>query len=605
MSASEKTLYAPSPVVNRGQPTHLGVNPKTKEIVFGCGNNVFMYDLETGKTWMYAEHQHAVTVGRISSNGFWAATGDVAGKVRVWSVDNPEHILKVELPVLGGAIRDMAFSEDGQRLVACGEGTERFGAVFMADSGSSVGEISGHAKPINSCDFKQTRPYRVATASEDFAVNWFEGPPFKYKSSHKDFTRFANCVRFAPDGSKMLAVSSDKKGIFYDGKTGEKLGYELNGDVHKAGIYAIAWSADSSQVLTASADKTVKLWDASNGACITTFSPGGDKPGTDDQQLGVVWHGGEMVSLSLNGALNFLDPTNPSKPKKVVRAHNKFVTALAYDQANAKIYSASFDALTLQWDVASGMPTAFGAGGHANQVNRLRLSGGKLVSASMDDTVRITDAASASYDGAQVVSLDGPVLDCAAHNGAALVAAVTKGKIHVIKGGAAVSATVASGYEPTCVAISTDGAEVAVGGSDNKIRLFTLSGDSLTAGKVLGGHRGPVSRVAFAPNGSGFASADKNRDIFLWDRAAGTITQKGWEFHTAAIRDLAWAPDSAHLASGALDGNVFVWSVEEPTKRIQIKMAHKGGVNGVDWCDNSTLVSVGQDCCVKTWTVNY
>lgn len=600
MSATLKNLFAPSPVVNRGQPTHLGVVPTTKEICYGTGNGVFFYDLETGKAWNYQEHQAAVSCARVSKNGFWAATGDVTGKVRIWSVDNEEHILKVELPLLGGVIKDMAFSEDGQRLVAVGEGSDRFGAVVMADSGSSVGEISGHAKPISSCDFKQTRPFRVATASEDFAVNWFEGPPFKYKNSHKDFTRFANCVRFSPDGTKMLAVSSDKKGCFYDGKTGEKLDYELNGDTHKAGIYAIAWSPDSSEVLTASADKTVKLWDANTGTCKTTFSPGGEKPGTDDQQLGVIWHGGEMVSLSLSGALNYLDPANPNTPKKVVRSHNKFVTAVAVDGAAGKAYSASFDALTLQWDLESGLPTAFGAG-HSNQVNRLRISGPKLVSAAMDDTVRITDAASTSYDDSQVATLDNPVLDVAAHDNATLCVAVTKSKIHVIRNGAATGGVAASGFEPTCVAINPAGTEVAVGGDDNKIRLFNISGDDLNAGAVYEGHRGALSRLAYSPDGSMLASADKNRDIFLWK--GGEIVQRGWEFHTAAIRDLAWCPAGTHLASGALDGNIFVWSVAEPTKRIVVKMAHKGGVNAVDWVDDATIISAGQDCCVATWTV--
>jgi hypothetical protein len=41
----------------------------------------------------------------------------------------------------------------------------RFGAVFLFDSGSSVGEITGHSKIITSCDFKQTRPYRIATGN--------------------------------------------------------------------------------------------------------------------------------------------------------------------------------------------------------------------------------------------------------------------------------------------------------------------------------------------------------------------------------------------------------------------------------------------------------
>lgn len=57
----------------------------------------------------------------------------------------------------------------------------RFGHVFMSETGTSVGEISGQSKPINSCDFRPSRPFRIVTGSEDNTVGVFEGPPFKFK----------------------------------------------------------------------------------------------------------------------------------------------------------------------------------------------------------------------------------------------------------------------------------------------------------------------------------------------------------------------------------------------------------------------------------------
>lgn len=51
----------------------------------------------------------------------------------------------------------------------------------MAETGTSVGEISGQSKPINSVDFRPARPFRIVTASEDNTIAVFEGPPFKFK----------------------------------------------------------------------------------------------------------------------------------------------------------------------------------------------------------------------------------------------------------------------------------------------------------------------------------------------------------------------------------------------------------------------------------------
>ena len=64
----------------------------------------------------------------------------------------------------------------------------------------------------------------------------------------RDHSNFVNCVRFSPDGSKFITVSSDKKGIIFDGKSGEKIGELSSEDGHKGSIYAVNWSPDSKQV---------------------------------------------------------------------------------------------------------------------------------------------------------------------------------------------------------------------------------------------------------------------------------------------------------------------------------------------------------------------
>lgn len=56
-----------------------------------------------------------------------------------------------------------------------------------------------------------------------------------------------NCIRFSPDGNKLISVSSDKKGIIYEAKTGTKLGELSSEDGHKGSIYAVSWSPDSKQ----------------------------------------------------------------------------------------------------------------------------------------------------------------------------------------------------------------------------------------------------------------------------------------------------------------------------------------------------------------------
>lgn len=91
----------------------------------------------------------------------------------------------------------------------------------MYDTGNTVGKLDGHAKTVLSIDIRQKRPYRLITGSEDLAVNFYEGPPFKYKSSIKTHENYVNCVRFSPDGERFASVSSDKKVILAEAGSGE------------------------------------------------------------------------------------------------------------------------------------------------------------------------------------------------------------------------------------------------------------------------------------------------------------------------------------------------------------------------------------------------
>ena len=103
----------------------------------------------------------------------------------------------------------------------------------------------------------------------------------------------------------------------FDAKTGEKIKEigEQKEDLHKGSIYSFAWSPDSKKILTASADKTAKVWNVESGACETTFNFA-EKPAVGDMQMSAVWHGDYMVTTSLSGAINFLDPADPSKPAR-------------------------------------------------------------------------------------------------------------------------------------------------------------------------------------------------------------------------------------------------------------------------------------------------
>lgn len=62
-------------------------------------------------------------------------------------------------------------------------------------------------------------------------------------------------------------------------------------------------------------------------------------------QVGVVWTGTTIISLSLRGELTYLDAANLATPKMVIRGHNKNMTALATDSTGGVLVSASYDGI--------------------------------------------------------------------------------------------------------------------------------------------------------------------------------------------------------------------------------------------------------------------
>jgi hypothetical protein len=68
-----------------------------------------------------------------------------------------------------------------------------------------------------------------------------------------------NGAAFAPDGKQIVTVSADKTVRLWDAETGAQLGLPLIG--HTDIVNSAAYSPDGRRIVTASWDKTVRLWD--------------------------------------------------------------------------------------------------------------------------------------------------------------------------------------------------------------------------------------------------------------------------------------------------------------------------------------------------------
>jgi WD40 repeat protein len=125
MSFAPADVYACAPGTRRGRGTAMGAHAGKGLLVYANGNAVVVRSLRNpGDVRMYTEHRYQTTCAQISPSGEWVASGDVSGAVRVWGL-NGDMSLKAEHQPLSGAVDDIQWSLDGQRIVCCGDGKVR------------------------------------------------------------------------------------------------------------------------------------------------------------------------------------------------------------------------------------------------------------------------------------------------------------------------------------------------------------------------------------------------------------------------------------------------------------------------------------------------
>ncbi|KAJ3104909.1 hypothetical protein HDU97_008767 [Phlyctochytrium planicorne] len=589
-----QSIFPAHPSTTRGHSISLGEDPKGVNFLYTTGRSVIIRNIENPLiATEYNGHSFPATVAKYSPSGFYIASGDAQGNIRIWDTTQAENILKTETRALSGRVNDLSWDFESKRLIAVGEGKDRFGHAFLFDSASSVGEISGHSKTINAVSIRPGRPLRAVTCSDDMTVNFYHGVPFKFNKTIRDHTRFVQCAKFSPNGDYFATCGMDAKIFLYDGKTGDLIS-EVSGSNagHSGGILSLSWNAESTSLLSCSMDMTAKIWDVSRKEVVNTFTLGDS---IDDQQVGCLWQGKNLLSVSLSGDINYLDPTS-QKVSRSLKGHQKGVTALSLVSSNTFV-SGSYDGRVLAWDENTGSKSLSGIG-HSNQVTQILKTDSKLLSIGMDDTLRAIDIDSLSYDLFQLKI------------GSLPKGIVSHGDLSIVISGDQIIRLVSKGslinnikvnWTPTAIAISPKGDQIAIGDEDRNVHIFSLKNIQLEEIKVVTQNRGLITVLAYSPDGTLLASADKERMILVFSVADWTIKINSWLFHNARINCFAWSPDGKYATSGSLDTNVEIWSVEKPTKHVTIKGAHLESVNCVEFLGPNTVVSAGQDGSIKIW----
>lgn len=609
MSSKRIALYPCSPNTVRGTSTKISASKD--KVVYANGKTVIIRDLKNAaSSTTFSGHAYNTTVARFSPSGFYCASADITGTVKIWDTIGEDQSVKGEYKVISGKVNDLAWDGESKRIVAVGDGREKFGHAFLADSGASTGQISGHSKVINAVSIRYQRPFRAATASDDNSIVFHQGVPFKYDKTIRTHTKFVQDVQFGPSGDHFASVGSDSKIFLYDGKTGETV-TELTDNPHKGTIMSCSWSPDSKSFFTTSLDCTVRLWDIETRKSLQAWTVGSGVP---NQQVGGVWSGiSDLVSLSMSGDLNVFDPRTGDKPTRILQAPQKAITA-ASSTSSSTFFAGSADGRVLSYDTDSTSPSdavqLVGGTLHTSLVSGMATANsGKVFTTGYDDQIREIEGS--TYTPASISSLSQPKSVAVTSDETVFVAGVTS--VEAIRNNQRVF-ELKPPYAPSVV--GAGGVVVAVGGEDKRVHVHTWNGNTLAEKRVLPESEGTITALAVSSDGAFIVQGNSAGKIALYHSQTGELIPTRWDWHTARISSLAFLPALAspptHVVSGSLDTNLYVWSLENISKRVLVKGAGPGGVNCVVWLDDAhatdgkktgRVLSGGTDGCVRVWEV--
>lgn len=595
-SYSLKSIFAPLPVTTRGQNFHVNADPKNEKFLYCSGPSVVVRDLANPSIcYAYNEHGGTPTAACFAPSGFYICSGDSYGKVRVWDTTQETHIIKYEGHGLGGPIKDICWSPDSKRILLGGTGRGTRTHCFLWDSGSSCGSLHGHSKDVNAVAHSPNRPFRAVTVSEDFQIGFHTGVPYKFDKAIVVHKNFVNSVRYNPTGANFCSVSSDKRVILFDGKTGDQIGEmkDIDDVAHKGGVMAVSYNPAGNQIITASADKTVKLWDLETQKCVSTLEIGKD---VADQQLGCLWAGDYTLSVSFSGDFNYFD-VKSNTVTKVVRGHQKSIETM--EVKSGKIYTSSFDGRSAIIDAESGDANYFTGAVHKSKVLDTKVSGDAIVSVDISNNILRTPLSSCVM-GEGSSSLPSNALFVDVHAGSNTEIYTCQNEIVMFKDGQQVFSKEVS-FNPFGCAISPCGTILVVGSKDQQmLYIFEIDSNSIVQRQEVE-LSVAATEIKFSPDGKLVGAATAGRAILLLDvEKSYRPVQHCWSCQSKS-NSCAFSPDSRFFAVGGIDTNIVIGDLTNPmTAALKIVRAHPlGTINRVRWLDEKTVVSTGSDMQVR------
>jgi len=281
---------------------------------------------------------------------------------------------------------------------------------------------------------------------------------------------------------------------------------------HTGGTRAVAFSEDGRWIITAGADRTLRIWENATGDLLRTIDLGGSTV------TALAVRGQRALTGHADGTLQLWSLPQGEKVAQFQR-NKASVWSVAFMGEPDRFLASSHDWAVSVWDTRASQAPVISIDAHENAVQAVAYSPrGMLASGGADRLVKLWNASS------------GELLR------------TYRGHRDFV----------------SAVAFSPDGELLASASHDGQVRLWLTSSHRLY--RTLSRSSEKVDALAFSPAGNLLAAASSEGRVRVWQFQRGRLMRSLGD-GIAGFRSVAFSPDGRWLAAASDSGAVRLWSM--------------------------------------------
>jgi WD40 repeat protein len=504
-------------------PRHAAFSLDGKRLITASGDGVArIWALDTGNILgdpIQTQTGKGIESAEFSPDQTRIVTASWDGDARIFDVKTG-HLVGNPLTGSAPGIASAAFSPDGRRIVtAAFDGTAQ---IWDADTGTAIGgPLKGDDKKLTGASFGAGGNV-VVTASVDGSTRLWEYATGKLLKLFPGHGNPIHTAALSLDGKTIVTASGSIAQVW----TIEDTSFEVRTLRHEGVVRSAMFSADGTQVLTASEDGTAVVWNADTGRSRAKHSPH-DGPLFD----AVFSPDSRIATASANGTAQIW---NSDDRTRVLTGHRKAIWALAFSPDGKRLVTASTDKTAIVWDVDSGKPALPPLNGHTDEVRSVTFSpdGKTILTGSRDNTARLWDAGSGQ-----------PIVKQAGFG---------------IHGG-----TVRS------VAFSRDGGRILTASADGLVRIWdTGSGRLLTNFPASDDGSVGIHDAVYSPDEKRIVTATEDGSVRVWEVATGKQIGEIVAANSDDMWTAAYNPSGDRIVTASADETARIWQALGPQQLV-------------------------------------